>query len=273
MIHWLRHHWRDVMARLPLPTLALAASYGVYSYALLFVPWWVAVIQAAAFELTYLGLSTVDVPERWRRRRAAAISLAAVSVSVVYNSAAGYFHRNPAALSGLSFVEELALAVAHGAPLAIVAYLVADLLLHTYDRRVIPAQRRALIRRLMRIVRELRVSLANAQALISDQAREFRESRLLAARESGELREQLEQARAQAREAHAEVAKLREQARDPRNIPANDPPTRARVVAYVREQVDGGRSRLDVARELGFADATLRGWMEAEPVNGVEVLN
>lgn len=35
-----------------------------------------------------------------------------------------------------------------------------------------------------------------------------------------------------------------------------------------------GRSRLDVARELNIADATLRGWMEAEqPVNGVEVLH
>ncbi|MFN8504459.1 hypothetical protein [Kouleothrix sp.] len=31
-------HWRGVLARLPLPMLALAASYGVYSFAALFVP-------------------------------------------------------------------------------------------------------------------------------------------------------------------------------------------------------------------------------------------
>jgi hypothetical protein len=128
---WIRVHWRTILSHAPLPMLALAASYGVYQYALLFVPHWVAVTQAAAFEATYIGLSVVRVPEEDRRVLATRISFAAVAVSVVYNSAAGYFHRNPNALIGLSFYEELGLAVAHGAPLAIVAYLVADLLLHT----------------------------------------------------------------------------------------------------------------------------------------------
>lgn len=127
---WLQTHWRTILSHAPLPMLALAASYGVYQYALLFVPQWVAVVQAAAFEATYIGLAVVRVPEADRRVLATRISFAAVAVSVVYNSAAGYFHRNPAALIGLSFVEELGLAIAHGAPLAIVAYLVADLLLH-----------------------------------------------------------------------------------------------------------------------------------------------
>jgi len=46
-------NWRGILARLPLPMLALAASYGVYEFARLFVPMWVALVQAAAFELTY----------------------------------------------------------------------------------------------------------------------------------------------------------------------------------------------------------------------------
>jgi hypothetical protein len=127
---WIHVYWRTLLSHAPLPMLALAASYGVYQYALLFVPQWVAIAQAAAFEATYIGLAVVRVPEVDRRKRARRISFAAVAVSVVYNSAAGYFHRNPDALMGLSFGEELGLAIAHGAPLAIVAFLVADLLLH-----------------------------------------------------------------------------------------------------------------------------------------------
>lgn len=133
---WFRTHWRSILAHLPLPMLGLAASYGVYSFALLFVPQFFALAQAAAFELTYIGLAVVDAPELARRSRAARISVAAVAVSVVYNSAAGYFHRNPLALSGLSFWEELGLAVVHGAPLAITAYFVADFLLHPTTRTV-----------------------------------------------------------------------------------------------------------------------------------------
>lgn len=262
MVHWLKHHWRDVLARLPLPTLALAASYGVYSYALLFVPQWVAVVQAAAFELTYLGLSTVDVPERWRRRRAAAISLAAVSVSVVYNSAAGYFHRNPAALSGLSFVEELGLAVAHGAPLAIVAYLVADLLLHTFNPRAIPTQRRALIRRLTRLVRGLRESLASAGAAISDLTREANEARATAEGQRAQATEEAARLR-------GEIDRLRAELAAPQ---ASAGPTLAAVVAYAQSAVQGGRSLADVARETGFKESTLRDWMRVAS-NGVEVLS
>lgn len=262
MIQWLRHHWRDVMARLPLPTLALAASYGVYSYALLFVPQWVAIVQAAAFELTYLGLSTVDVPERWRRRRAAAISLAAVSVSVVYNSAAGYFHRNPAALIGLSFAEELGLAVAHGAPLAIVAYLVADLLLHTFNPRAIPAQRRALIRKLARLLRESRGLVATLRTQI-DLVR-------------GELEHLRASAEGQCAQSTEEAARLRGEVERLRAALAAPPPpavpTLAAVVAYARSAVQNDRSLADVARETGFRESTLRDWMRAT-TNGVEVLN
>jgi hypothetical protein len=111
--------------------LALAASYGVYHFAALFVPTWVAVVQAAAFEVTYIGLALLDVLDKAQRRRAVSISVGAVLVSVIYNSLAGFFHRNPQVLQQLSLWQEGVLAVLHGAPLAIVAYLVADLLLHS----------------------------------------------------------------------------------------------------------------------------------------------
>lgn len=127
--------WRTVFAVLPLPMLALAASYGVYSYALLFVPAWVAVVQAAAFELTYIGLAVLLGLDERQRTRAGLISGGAVVVSILYNSLAGLFHRQPALLgptgeAWAGILRDVLLSVAHGLPLALVAYYVADLLLH-----------------------------------------------------------------------------------------------------------------------------------------------
>ncbi|MFV9505401.1 MAG: hypothetical protein AB4911_12665 [Oscillochloridaceae bacterium umkhey_bin13] len=122
-------HWRGVLARLPLPMLALAASYGVFEFARLFVPFWVALVQAAAFELTYVGLAVAQI-EPSQRRRARLISIGAVVVSVLYNTLAGLFHRRPDLLLDLPIWADVALALLHGAPLAWVAFLVADLLLH-----------------------------------------------------------------------------------------------------------------------------------------------
>lgn len=123
--------WRGILARLPLPMLALAASYGVYSFALLFVPPIVAGIQAAAFELTYIGLAVTRDLDTPQRKRATGISLGAVATSIIYNTLAGWFHSQAALLETASPIAWLCLAVLHGAPLAWVAYLVADLLLHS----------------------------------------------------------------------------------------------------------------------------------------------
>jgi hypothetical protein len=128
-----------MLARLPLPMLALAASYGVYSFASLFVPEWVAIVQAAAFELTYIGLAVVQGLDAAARRRATLISVGAVVASVLYNTLAGWFHREPTLFDGAGPVASLCFAVLHGAPLAWVAYLVADLLLHTSAAETAPA--------------------------------------------------------------------------------------------------------------------------------------
>lgn len=150
------------------------------------------------------------------------------------------------------------------------------------------SQLRGLVVKLARMVREVRTSLVHARAEFERVSRQLHEAHTSHARSLTELREQLAAAQAQAREAQVEAAKSREQLEQARELarekcvevaklheqPANDPPTRTRIVAYLREQLATGRSRLDVSRELNIADATLRGWMEAEqPVNGVEVLN
>lgn len=124
-------HWRLFLARLPLPMLALAASYGVYSFAQLFVPLGVAIIQAAAFELTYIGLAVTQNLSDGARKRANTISVGAVVASIIYNTLAGWFHRQPQLLETASPIAWLMFAILHGAPLAWVAYLVSDLLLHS----------------------------------------------------------------------------------------------------------------------------------------------
>lgn len=126
--------WRPLLAGLPLPMLALAASYGVYSFNLLFVPMWVALVSAAAFELTYVGLAVMQGLDERQRRRAGLVSIGAVVVSILYNTLSGLFHRQPDVLAALPLTGEIALAVLHGAPLAWVAFLVADLLLHQQVR-------------------------------------------------------------------------------------------------------------------------------------------
>lgn len=122
--------WRSVLPVLPLPMLALAASFGVYSFARLFVPVWVAIVQATAFELVYIGLAVLVGLDAAQRRRAGLISIGAVGVSILYNALAGFFHRRPDALAALPWWGDALLAVLHGLPLALVAYYVADLLLH-----------------------------------------------------------------------------------------------------------------------------------------------
>lgn len=156
---WQSVPWRAIFTRLPLPMLALAASYGVYRFSSFFVPMWVAVIQAAAFEATYLGLSaTRDLTEDGRRR-ARWISVGAVVVSIIYNSLAGLFDRNPEWITDMAIWAEWTLAIMHGLPLALVAYLVADLLLHGNN---------SMSEILTATVAGLRKDIADAQQVIAD---------------------------------------------------------------------------------------------------------
>jgi hypothetical protein len=118
---------RDILARLPLPMLALSAAYGVWQFQALFVPLWVALLSALAFESVYIALALAPASDP---RRATVISLTAVTVSVLYNTLSSLFHIRPALLLERPLWADVALACLHGAPLAIVAYAVADLVLH-----------------------------------------------------------------------------------------------------------------------------------------------
>lgn len=118
------------LAILPLPLLGLAASFGVFSYACLFCPNYVAFIVASAFEFVYIGLAVQSGLNEKQRKSANMISVSAMLVSVLYNSAAGMFHRRPELLetSGIGF--DLFLSLLHGLPIPVLAWAVADLLLH-----------------------------------------------------------------------------------------------------------------------------------------------
>lgn len=121
--------WPELLARLPLPMLALAASWGVYSFALWFVPPWVAFVTAGAFELVYIGLAVASLsPDQQKRARN--ISLGAVFVSMAYNTLDGLAHLRPSLFADKPLWADVSLALLHGVPLALLAYLVADLLLH-----------------------------------------------------------------------------------------------------------------------------------------------
>lgn len=129
--HFLAHNWREITSRAALPLLTLGAMYGVYSFSRFFVPDVVAVIIAGAFEFTYIGLAVASNLSANQRRRAKFISLGAVAVSVSYNWTAGIFHVTPELFANLNSFAKWILAGLHGAPLAVLAYMVADLLLHS----------------------------------------------------------------------------------------------------------------------------------------------
>ena len=120
---------REAVPASALPMLGLAASYGVYFFAVQFVPVFIAVIEAASFELIYIGLAMIKV-DKEQKQYARYVSQGAVAVSVLYNSIAAAIHLQPSLIENLDLVMTWILAVIHGAPLAVLAYLVSDLLFH-----------------------------------------------------------------------------------------------------------------------------------------------
>jgi hypothetical protein len=266
-----RIDWRGVLARLPLPMLALAASYGVYSFALLFVPPIVAGVQAAAFELTYIGLAVTQSLDGAQRKRATTISIGAVVASIVYNTLAGWFHRQPDLLTAGGDLAWLMFAILHGAPLAWVAYLVSDLLLHSAARSRRPAQLRALIKRLARGWRTARAQIAPLQALLAQSraelehiratARERDESAAQTLHDLETAREQLDAARADRAEAHHAAAQLRADLETARAIEGID----RRRLAHLLSA--NGMATRTIARVIERPEATVRGWL-ASATNG-----
>lgn len=122
--------WARIAAVLPLPTLGLVASYGVFSFARIFVPWPMAAMEAISFEVVYIALAAVKGLDEDQQKRARQISVGALVVSALYGSLAALFHRMPQVLDQLDFGFDLALSILHGFPVPLLAYLVATLLIH-----------------------------------------------------------------------------------------------------------------------------------------------
>lgn len=120
---------------------------------------------------------------------------------------------------------------------------------------------------------DLREQAANGEARaanLHEEVIQLREQATNTSEEAASLREQLtntEAAHAKAtREARERVTSLRGEVDQLQTALANYVPTRANVISYAREQLAGGRSRLDVARALGFPEATLRGMLDKAEV-------
>jgi len=175
--------WRSWIGRGALPLLALSAAWGVYQYNLLFVPWWVAACSALAFEAVYVALAIAPTAND---RRALAVALAAVGVSVAYNTLSALFHRRPELLDAPPIWADVALAALHGVPLAMVAYNVAALLLHSQppapppgalqevsapqlvDETIVVARREISLRQLAKLVEKPETTLRRQLAQLED---------------------------------------------------------------------------------------------------------
>lgn len=128
-------NWNAVLSILPLPMLGLAASFGVYFFSMRFVPEWVAIGEAMAFELTYIGLTASRAISGAKYKRARWVSMAAVAVSVIYNTLAAALHLHPEVLDILKPTENgfwpgvgfWVVAMLHGAPLAILGFFISEL--------------------------------------------------------------------------------------------------------------------------------------------------
>lgn len=84
--------WRMVAASLPTPMTGIAASYGVYAFNAIFLPPWVAVIEAAAFETVYIGLPALDNLTPAQHAKARTVAMAAGWVSFVQNIGSAFFY-------------------------------------------------------------------------------------------------------------------------------------------------------------------------------------
>lgn len=246
-----RMNWRVILARLPLPMLALAASWGVFSFARLFVPVTIAIIQAAAFELTYIGLAITRDLRTADRRRATAISLGAVVTSIIYNTLAGWFERAPQLLAGADQWLWLVFAVLHGAPLALVAYLVADLLLHTAPRSNRAAQLRATVKQLARGWRADRLEVAR---LVTELA-SWRASFEASAQDGTKLA-------AEAAQLRRKLAQMEADAAQPIAIDGID------LLAVARKLRAAGVPSRETADLLRVPESTLRARLDKASTNG-----
>lgn len=140
-----QYHFRKALIFLVLPMLGFTSSFGVYGFFHMFSPWYLAALSASSFEFVYIGLALRPHPTLADRRKARAISVAAVCVSTLYNVIDGLLVVDPVKAEAFAMATGMGvsvaigfLAVAHGLPLAILTFFVSDLTLHSYHEMYDP---------------------------------------------------------------------------------------------------------------------------------------
>lgn len=133
VIRYLRVPWRSILAMLPTPMLGFASSYGVYAFNTRLTPEWVAMVMAAAFEMTYIGIAAYVNLSRSQVDKGRAIARDAAIISFCQNAIAGLFYVQPSLLSyqasRWALAVNLPLALLHAAQVWI-AYRAANFTLH-----------------------------------------------------------------------------------------------------------------------------------------------
>jgi hypothetical protein len=239
---------RKALALMSVPLLAIPSAVGVYTFLSPTSGPVAAALAACGFELLYIGVNILVIASDELRRYARNVSLCAVATAVLMNTIAHY-------TSDTFDLLRLGVAIVASLPLATLAYAV-SVLLHrlseTDMRRAATTQEAA----------QARDQLVTARAELADMAAQLasRDAMLASATmDSAGLREVLASHEREARKLRDENAKLRE--RPP--IVREPPPTQARIVAYVQGQLaSGSRSLLDISRELGISESTVRGWLK-----------
>jgi len=127
--------WRKVLAMLPTPMLGFASSYGVYAFNERLTPAWVAIVMAAAFETTYVGIAALNELSTSQVGRGDKIARDAAIISYAQNAIAAIFYVQPSLLAyntgmgAWALVVNLPLALLHASQVWI-AYRAANFTLH-----------------------------------------------------------------------------------------------------------------------------------------------
>ncbi len=133
-----------------------------------------------------------------------------------------------------------------------------------------PRELRALVRRLVRALRDTRAAAEIQTRILADTSRQLAN----AIAELAQARESLAQHQQLLTEVRAEAAWLHEQHRRAtddlelvRQQHAQPIVGRSQLLTYVRAQLTTGRSLSEIGRELEFTESTLRGWLAKVPTS------
>lgn len=263
------------LCQIAVPALAIPSAIGVakfFGVADGHAGAWTAqgIIAAAGFELMNVGLSVLDIRHPQLHATVQRVRFWSVATAITLNVIAHYAAAVPA-LNRIDAVAAL-LALVASVPLAVLYVALAGLL-HAISERGhasgglarIYAQRRQLVRRLARRLREAREALAQArEAYAAELARV--EADAARARETvASLESTAREAQREAREAQREVSRLAREADDLRRE-AERGRDRSRE-ALMREaqalHAAHGWGASEIGRAMGWPESTVRGWLPA----------